>query len=167
MPLISFFLCCHQVSSSEQTHGNHLQILRDVLKLHTTHSEETLDADDSAGAISVPVLMLVLLLVLLNQYLYWYFQCKYWCKGHLRRILAGLLFVSAEQDLGGLNKHANIIKYKYKYTTTNMTTVTQTKNTHMRTKKKSWRGFCLSQLRWTWEVLTKIIKYIYDSFLYH
>ena len=60
------FLCCHQVASSEQTHGNHLQILRDVLRQHTTHSEETLDADDSAGAISVPVLMLVLLLVLLN-----------------------------------------------------------------------------------------------------
>ena len=34
MRLISIF-CCHHVSSSEQTHGNHLQILRDVLRLHT------------------------------------------------------------------------------------------------------------------------------------
>ena len=78
------------------------------------------------------------------------------------------MFVSAEQDLGVLNKHANIIKYIYKYTTTNMTTVTQTKDTLTRIQKiLAGLLFVSAEVDLNWEVLTKIIKYIYDSFLYH
>ena len=49
-----------------------------------------------------------------------------------------------------------------------ITTVTQTKNTHTRTQKiLAGLLFVSAEVDLNWEVLTKIIKYIYDSFLCH